>query len=145
LRVIKTKITDLLNSFQMIEEFDNISPDELSVSNIKKIYNICETLNIKRQKIISNLPIIKPLNPEKITNSLRKTKRGVVIEEHQISGGAGSAVLEKISEHEMFPIKLIGINNTFGESGNSRDLYEKYEISSKHLVKKILNFLDRIK
>lgn len=60
LRVIKTKITDLLNSFQMIEEFDNISPDELSVSNIKKIYNICETLNIKRQKIISNLPIIKP-------------------------------------------------------------------------------------
>ena len=92
-----------------------------------------------------NLPFIKPLNPEKIIQSLRKTKKGIVIEEHQISGGAGSAVLEKISEHEMFPIKLIGINNTFGESGNSKDLYEKYEISSKHLVKKILNFLDRIK
>jgi transketolase C-terminal domain/subunit len=45
----------------------------------------------------------------------------------------------------MFPIKLIGINNTFGESGNSKDLYAKYEISSKHLLKKILNFLDRIK
>lgn len=92
-----------------------------------------------------NLPFIKPLNPEKIIQSLRKTKKGVIIEEHQISGGAGSAVLEKISEFEMFPIKLIGVSNTFGESGNYKDLYDKYELSSYYQVKKILNFLDRIK
>lgn len=92
-----------------------------------------------------NIPCIKPLNPEKIISSLRKTKKGVVIEEHQMAGGVGSVLLEKISEHELFPIKLIGINNTFGESGNYKDLYEKYEISSAHQIKKILNFLDRIK
>jgi transketolase len=92
-----------------------------------------------------NIPFIKPLNPEKIISSLRKTKKGVVIEEHQIAGGVGSSILERLSEHEHYPIKLIGINNTFGESGNYKDLYEKYEISSPHQIKKILNFLDRIK
>jgi len=92
-----------------------------------------------------NLPFIKPLHPEKIIQSLRKTKKGVVIEEHQISGGVGSAILEKIAEHEVFPLKIIGVNNTFGESGTSKDLYNKYEISSNHQIKKILNFLDRIK
>lgn len=107
-----------------------------TVSELEQKHNISVEL--------INLPFIKPLNPEKIIQSLRKTKKGVVIEEHQISGGIGSAVLEKISEYENYPVKLIGINNTFGESGNSKDLYNKYEISSPHQVKKILNFLDRI-
>lgn len=92
-----------------------------------------------------NLPVIKPLHAEKIVNSLIKTRKGIVIEEHQVSGGVGSAILEKISEHQTFPLKIIGVNNSFGESGNYKDLYDKYEISSKHQVKKILNFLDRIK
>jgi transketolase len=110
---------------------------------IKTVWELEEKHNISIELI--NLPFIKPLNPEKIISSLRKTKKGIVIEEHQISGGVGSAVLEKISGQEMFPIKLIGINNTFGESGNYKDLYDKYEISSNHQIKKILNFLDRIK
>jgi transketolase len=82
---------------------------------------------------------------EKIISSLRKTNKGVIIEEHQIFGGVGSAVLEKISETTSYPIKIIGMNNSFGESGNYKDLYDKYELSSKHQINKILNFLDRIK
>lgn len=110
---------------------------------LKTIIELEEKHNLSVELI--NLPVIKPLNIEKVLSSLRKTKKGIVIEEHQVSGGAGSAILEKLSEHEMFPIKLIGINNTFGESGNYKDLYDKYEISSKFQIKKILNFLDRIK
>jgi len=110
---------------------------------LKTVSKLEEKYNLSVELI--NLPFIKPLNPEKILQSLRKTKKGVVIEEHQISGGVGSAVLEKISESGNYPLKLIGINNTFGESGKSQDLYEKYEISSEFQIKKILNFLDRIK
>jgi len=92
-----------------------------------------------------NLPFIKPIDKEALVQSLGKTKKGVVIEEHQINGGVGSAVLEAISENNSYPIKLIGINDTFGESGLPKELYEKYEISSQHIVKKILQFLERIK
>lgn len=91
-----------------------------------------------------NLPFVKPLNPEKIISSLHKTKKGVVIEEHQIHGGVGSAVLEKTADKAFYPIKLIGINDTFGESGDYLELYEKFELSSKHQVSKILQFLKRI-
>lgn len=114
---------------------------------ISEVLKTVEELENKHKISVEliNLPFIKPLNPEKIISSLRKTNKGVVIEEHQISGGIGGAVLEKISETEMFPIRLIGVKDTFGESGNYKDLYNKYEISSKHQVKKILNFLDRIK
>lgn len=125
------------NDLTLISSGPIISEVLKTVSKLEEKYNLSVEL--------INLPFIKPLNPEKILQSLRKTKKGVVIEEHQISGGVGSAVLEKISESGNFPLKLIGINSTFGESGKSRDLYEKYEISSEFQIKKILNFLDRIK
>jgi transketolase len=114
------------------------------ISEVLKTVEQLENKNNLSIELI-NIPFIKPLNVEKILKSLRKTKKGVVIEEHQIHGGVGSAILEKISENEMFPIKIIGVKDTFGESGNYKDLYEKYELSSPHQVKKILNFLDRIK
>lgn len=109
---------------------------------IKAVAELENTHNLSIELI--NLPFIKPLNPEKIISSLHKTKKGVVIEEHQIFGGAGSSVLEKISDKVFYPIKLIGINDTFGESGDYQELYEKYEISSKHQVSKILQFLKRV-
>ena len=103
---------------------------------------------IENEKGISieliNLPFIKPIDKEALVRSLSKTKKGVVIEEHQIHGGVGSAVLEALAE-ENYPVKLIGISDTFGESGDPKDLYEKYGISSKQITKKILQFLERQK
>ena len=74
LRPIKTKITDLLNSFRKIlgsniltqeemtilQNFKDVSPDELCVSNIQKLNKILHLLHKKREKIISTLPNIQP-------------------------------------------------------------------------------------
>jgi len=74
LRPIKTKITDLLNSFRKIlgskiltqeeitilQNFEKVSPDELCVSNIQKLYTILHLLHKKRQQIILTLPNIQP-------------------------------------------------------------------------------------
>jgi len=74
LRPIKTKITDLLNSFRKIlcsniltqeeitilQNFEEVSPDELCVSNIQKLYKIIHLLHEKREQIISTLPNIQP-------------------------------------------------------------------------------------
>jgi hypothetical protein len=73
LRPIKTKITDLLNSFTkiltshlltleektLLQTFEDISPDELCVSNIQKLNKICFILNNKRKQLMLNLPITK--------------------------------------------------------------------------------------
>jgi len=88
---------------------------------LKTVVELEEKYKISVELI--NLPFIKPLNFEKILKSLRKTKKAIVIEEHQVSGGVGSLILEKISECETaFPVKLIGVKDSFGESGNYKDL-----------------------
>ena len=75
LRPIKTKITDLLNSFTKIlcstiltqeeitnlQNFEEVSPDELCVSNIQKLNKILHLLHKKRQELILTLPNIQPL------------------------------------------------------------------------------------
>jgi len=74
LRPIKTKITDLLNSFRKIlgsniltqeeiiilQNFEEVSPDELCVSNIQKLNKILHLLHEKRKQIILTLPNIQP-------------------------------------------------------------------------------------
>ena len=74
LRPIKTKITDLLNSFKKIltsniltqeetiilQNFEDISPDELCVSNIQKLINILYILHTKREQLILKLPNVQP-------------------------------------------------------------------------------------
>lgn len=74
LRPIKTKITNLLNSFHkmilsniltreekiILQKFEKVSPDELCVSNIQKLNEILYILNKKREEIILRLPNIQP-------------------------------------------------------------------------------------
>lgn len=73
LRPIKTKITDLLNSFKKIsgsnilsdeeitilQSFEEVSPDELCVSNIQKLNKLLHLLHEKRKQIIVTLPNIQ--------------------------------------------------------------------------------------
>ncbi len=92
-----------------------------------------------------NVPFIKPLDVEGILSSIRKTKIAVSIDEHQVAGGLGSAILEGVSEIFPVPFKILGVNDTFGESGDYLDLFEKYEISGFHLKRKIIQFFQRNK
>lgn len=92
-----------------------------------------------------NVSCIKPLDSKPIIQSLNKTKLGLSVEDHQIHGGLGSAILESISEYATCPFKIIGVNDSFGESGTTLELYEKYGISENKIKEKILQFLKRNK
>lgn len=84
---------------------------------------------------VINLHTIKPLDIETIQVSLNKTKRLLTVEEHQIAGGMGSAVLEAIAKN---PVKteMIGISDTFGESGEANELFDKYGLSVENIINK---------
>lgn len=81
-----------------------------------------------------NLHTIKPIDSEAILKSVRKTNKLITIEEHQISGGMGSAVAEVVSEHHPVKTKMIGVNDTFGESGTPDELFEKYGLTVDRIV-----------
>lgn len=85
---------------------------------------------------VINLPTIKPLDEETIIASAKKTGAIVTAEEHQMAGGMGSAIFEVLMKHCPVPGEQVGINDTFGESGQPRELMEKYGITSKEIIEK---------
>lgn len=93
---------------------------------------------------VINLPTIKPLDSETILKSVDKTRRVVTLEEHQVNGGVGGAIAELISQNLPVPMKIIGIQDTFGESGRYDELWEKYGISAHHVEIEVRNFLQKI-
>lgn len=91
---------------------------------------------------VLNLYSIKPIDEEATINLAKRTKKIFTLEEHQISGGMGSAVSEVLSQNFPVKIKITGINDSFGESGSPEELLIKYNLDEISIFKSILNFLD---
>ncbi len=90
---------------------------------------------------VINICSIKPIDREILVAAAAKTGRVVTIEEHSIIGGLGSAVCECLSEHYPVPVRRIGIEDVFGESGPAMDLVEKYGLDGKGVFAKVKRFL----
>jgi transketolase len=94
---------------------------------------------------IINLHTVKPIDKETIIKSAAKTGCVVTAEEHQLFGGMGSAVVEVLAQNLPVPVEMVGINDTFGESGQPRELMEKYGITAKNIYEKALKVVARKK
>lgn len=85
---------------------------------------------------------LKPLDKEGILKSVAKTGRALVVEEHSLYGGLGSAVAELLSQEYPTPLRMVGVPDTFGESAQSwRELLRKYKMDSESLKIIFNNFL----
>ncbi|MDR0964026.1 MAG: transketolase family protein [Clostridium sp.] len=79
---------------------------------------------------VINICSIKPLDEELILKSAKKTGKVVTAEEHSVIGGLGSAVSDCLSANYPVPVKKVGINDIFGESGSAGDLIKKYGLDT---------------
>ncbi len=82
---------------------------------------------------VIHVPTIKPLDTETILKSVRKTGAVVTAEEGQIIGGLGGAIAELLSEECPTPMKRIGMQDRFGESGAPEQLIEHFGLDAKHI------------
>ena len=90
---------------------------------------------------VINLSTIKPLDQETILKSVKKTGRVITIEEHGIYGGMGSAVAEFLSQEYPVPMKIIGIQDVFGQSArNYEQLLDKYGLTEENIIRNFNNF-----
>jgi transketolase len=83
---------------------------------------------------VVHVPTIKPLDDATILRSVRKTKAVITIEEAQINAGFGGAIAELLAENCPRPMKRIGMQDRFGESGKPDELLEHFGLTSKHIV-----------
>src|SRR5215831_8361479 len=78
---------------------------------------------------------LKPLDSQTITRSAKKTGAVVTAEEQSVIGGLGSAVAEAVTGSYPVPISMVGVRDTFGESGEHKELLAKYGLTAHDLVK----------
>ena len=90
---------------------------------------------------VINIHTIKPLDEDIIVKSAQKTGKVVTVEEHSVIGGLGSAVCDALCAKYPVPVKKLGMQDIFGESGSASALVEKYHLDGKGVYADIKDFL----
>jgi len=85
---------------------------------------------------IINARFVKPLDSDLIIKYVKKIKKMILVEEHVLDGGFGSAVLEMLADKGVtqFLSNRIGIKNRFVEHGPQGILKKDYEIDDAAIV-----------
>ncbi len=90
---------------------------------------------------VINICTIKPLDEDIIINSAKKTGKVVTAEEHSIIGGLGSAVCDALCAKYPVPVKKIGMQDIFGESGSAGALVAKYQLDGDGVYAQVKEFM----
>lgn len=83
---------------------------------------------------VIHVATIKPLDANLILASVQKTRHIITAEEAQINGGLGGAVAELLSEQLPTPMKRIGMQDRFGESGRPDELMKHFGLTANHIA-----------
>ena len=99
------------------------------------------SLRIKTRVI--NNHTIKPMDEKTIIKAAKDAGAIVTVEDHQIKGGMGSAVAEVLAKHCPVPVEYIGMQNRFGESGESGELIKKFGLDVSSIIKAVKKVIKR--
>lgn len=91
---------------------------------------------------VINISTIKPIDKEIIIKAAKETKGIVTAEEHSIIGGLGSMVSSVVCDKYPCKVKMIGIEDKFGESGTPDELMEKFKLTSDAISESIKEIIE---
>jgi transketolase len=87
---------------------------------------------------VINVACLKPMKLEDYRPFFTNVQAVVTVEDHSVIGGLGSAISELMtdSNHGVRVLRL-GVQDTFGESGEPDELYEKHGLSATKIAQSI--------
>lgn len=100
-----------------------------------------ETHNISARVI--NCHSIKPLDEKTIIQAAEDCGAIVTAEEHQMNGGLGGVVAEVLSQNFPVPLKIIGVSDSFGESGKPNELMDKFGLTKQSIISAAIYVITR--
>ena len=114
----------------------------LIISYGQTLIDITDALDeINLDASVINLSTLKPLDEETILNMVKKSDRILIIEESMKKGGIGSAILELMSDNEIYkPIKVHALPNKFFETATRNELLKIYKLDKDGLKDIISNY-----
>lgn len=91
---------------------------------------------------VVHVPSLKPLDEAGLRSALGDTPLIVSVEDHSVIGGLGGLVAEVISEFGgSAPLKRIGLNDVWTESGPNDFLLDKYGLSQAKVAAQVQKYL----
>jgi len=83
---------------------------------------------------VVNMATIKPIDSDLLARCSAETGAIVTAEDHNIYGGLGGAVAEALVSTCPCPVEFVGVNDTFGASGEPDELADYFRISAPFIV-----------
>ncbi len=77
---------------------------------------------------------IRPMDVKAIIAAARETGAIVCAEEHLLQGGMGSNISRIVAENFPVPMRFVGLQDTYVESGDPWDLLKKYHLTSEDIA-----------
>ncbi len=93
---------------------------------------------------VIDIHTIKPIDRDIIIKAAKETGCIVTAEEHTIVGGFGSAVAEVVCSEYPVPVKMVGIEDKFGKSGNPYQLLELYGLTAENIAAKAIEAIQML-
>lgn len=90
---------------------------------------------------VVHVPTIKPLDEKIVLSSAKKCGRVVTAEEGQVAAGFGSAIAELLSSQLPMPVRRIGVEDRYGQSGESAELLKEYGLDTNSMLGNIRQFI----
>ena len=101
---------------------------------------------LKKENIsarVINLHTVKPIDKDAIIKAAKETGAIVTAEEHTVVGGMGSAVAEVVIQNHPVPMEFVGVKDRFGESGDPKELFKLFGLTSEDIVKAVKKVISR--
>jgi transketolase len=92
---------------------------------------------------VINIHTIKPLDEEAVIASIEKTGCALSAEEHSIFGGLGDSIAQCLVRNKPVPMEMVGVKDSFGESGKPLELLAKYGLDTSDIIKAAISAMNR--
>ncbi|MEK6578062.1 MAG: transketolase C-terminal domain-containing protein [Bdellovibrionota bacterium] len=148
LRLTRQNVPDLFPSgakFNPLKlmEIKKASPGILCVATgaaVTEAVQAAEKLTAQGISIsVWNASCLKPFDNETLVSIAKGAKLVITVEDHSVIGGLGTCVAEALAQAgSSISLVKLGIQDTFGESGEGFELYEKFGLSALAITKAVI-------
>ncbi len=102
-----------------------------------------ELANIGVSASVVDMHTLKPLDELLIDTMAATCGCLVTAEDHSVIGGLGGAVAEHLSRSDAVPLEMVGVDDKFGQSGESSELMESLGLTSSDITRSAMTAIGR--
>jgi transketolase len=91
---------------------------------------------------VVDMASVKPIDEDEIHKAARETAGIVSVEDHILNGGLGSAIAQAASTRAPVRMRMVGIDDRFGQSGSPQELYREYGLTRENIADQVKALLE---